>query len=149
MNISLNKENYSIDNVYFYDPIKNSVIENSNFIRIIYSNSSVSINGIFIKIEFDFINKTNDFTKQKFIINPYDNQIIINYIKTIEYDIIEKINIKNKKKIYKIYEQLMSGYIKNIDNNNYTNNFILKISGLWESEKEYGLTFKFIDFNHQ
>ena len=149
MNISLNKENYSIDNVYFYDPIKNSVIENSNFIRIIYSNSSISINGIFIKIEFDFINKTNDFTKQKFIINPYDNQIIINYIKTIEYDIIEKINIKNKKKIYKIYEQLMSGYIKNIDNNNYTNNFILKISGLWESEKEYGLTFKFIDFNHQ
>lgn len=149
MNISLNKENYSIDNVYFYDPIKNSVIENSNFIRIIYSNSSVSINGIFIKIEFDFINKTNDFTKQKIIINPYDNQKIINYIKTIEYDIIEKINIKNKKKIYKIYEQLMSGYIKNIDNNNYTNNFILKISGLWESEKEYGLTFKFIDFNHQ
>ena len=149
MNISLNKENYSIDNVYFYDPIKNSVIENSNFIRIIYSNSSVSINGIFIKIEFDFINKTNDFTKQKIIINPYDNQKIINYIKTIEYDIIEKINIKNKKNIYKIYEQLMSGYIKNIDNNNYTNNFILKISGLWESEKEYGLTFKFIDFNHQ
>ena len=149
MNISLNKENYSIDNVYFYDPIKNSVIENSNFIRIIYSNSSVSINGIFIKIEFDFINKTNDFTKQKIIINPYDNQKIINYIKTIEYDIIEKINIKNKKKIYKIYEQLMSGYIKNIDNNNYSNNFILKISGLWESEKEYGLTFKFIDFNHQ
>ena len=144
MNISLNKENYSIDNVYFYDPIKNSVIENSNFIRIIYSNSSVSINGIFIKIEFDFINKTNDFTKQKIIINPYDNQKIINYIKNIEFDIIEKINIKNKKKIYKIYEQLMSGYIKNIDNNNYTNNFILKISGLWESETSYGIVFKFI-----
>ena len=97
MNISLNKEDFSIDNVYFYEPIKNSIID---------------------------------------------------YIKSIEIEILEKINIERKKKIYKINEQLMTGYIKHLIDNKYANCFILKISGIWESENEYGLTFKFIEINH-
>jgi|688.fasta_scaffold490760_1 hypothetical protein len=148
MNISLNKEDFSIDNVYFYEPIKNSIIENSSFIRVIYSNELMAINGIYIKIDFDNVTKTNDFSKQKITININDNLKIINYIKSIEIEILEKINIERKKKIYKINEQLMTGYIKHLIDNKYANCFILKISGIWESENEYGLTFKFIEINH-
>jgi hypothetical protein len=147
MNISLNKEDFSIDNVYFYEPIKNSIIENSSFIRVIYSNELMAINGIYIKIDFDNVTKTNDFSKQKITININDNLKIINYIKSIEIEILEKINIERKKKIYKINEQLMTGYIKHLIDNKYANCFILKISGIWESENEYGLTFKFIEIN--
>ena len=149
MNISLNKEDFSIDNVYFYEPIKNSIIENSSFIRLIYSNELMAINGIYIKIDFDNVTKTNDFSKQKITININDNAKIINYIKCIEYEILEKINIQQKRKIYKINEQLMTGYIKHLIDNKYANSFILKISGIWESENDYGLTFKFIEINHQ
>ena len=148
MNISLNKEDFSIDNVYFYEPIKNSIIENSSFIRVIYSNELMAINGIYIKIDFDNVTKINDFSKQKITININDNLKIINYIKSIETKILEKINIECKKKIYKINEQLMTGYIKHLIDNKYANCFILKISGIWESENEYGLTFKFIEINH-
>ena len=148
MNISLNKEDFSIDNVYFYEPIKNSIIENSSFIRLIYSNELMAINGIYIKIDFDNVTKTNDFSKQKITININDNSKIINYIKSIESEILQKINIKRKRKIYKINEQLMTGYIKHLIDNKYANCFILKISGIWESENEYGLTFKFIEINH-
>ena len=148
MNISLNKEDFSIDNVYFYEPIKNSIIENSSFIRVIYSNELMAINGIYIKIDFDNVTKTNDFSKQKITININDNLKIINYIKSIEIEILEKINIERKKKIYKIKDQLMTGYIKHLIDNKYANCFILKISGIWESENEYGLTFKFIEINH-
>jgi intein/homing endonuclease len=148
MNISLNKEDFSIDNVYFYEPIKNSIIENSSFIRVIYSNELMAINGIYIKIDFDNVTKINDFSKQKITININDNLKIINYIKSIEIEILEKINIERKKKIYKINEQLMTGYIKHLIDNKYANCFILKISGIWESENEYGLTFKFIEINH-
>ena len=148
MNISLNKEDFSIDNVYFYEPIKNSIIENSSFIRVIYSNELMAINGIYIKIDFDNLTKINDFSKQKITININDNLKIINYIKSIEIEILEKINIERKKKIYKINEQLMTGYIKHLIDNKYANCFILKISGIWESENEYGLTFKFIEINH-
>ena len=144
MNISLNKEDFSIDNVYFYEPIKNSIIENSSFIRLIYSNELMAINGIYIKIDFDNVTKTNDFSKQKITININDNAKIINYIKSIESEILQKINIQRKRKIYKINEQLMTGYIKQLIDNKYANSFILKISGIWESENEYGLTFKFI-----
>ena len=42
----------------------------------------------------------------------------------------------------------MTGYIKHIIDNKCANSFILKISGIWESENEYGLTFKFIEINH-
>ena len=149
MNISLNKEDFSIDNVYFNEPIRNSIIENSSFIRVIYSNELMAINGIYIKIDFDNVTKTNDFSKQKINININDNLKIINYIKSIETKILEKINIECKKKIYKINEQLMTGYIKCIIDNKYENSFILKISGIWESENDYGLTFKFIEINHQ
>ena len=149
MNISLNKEDFSIDNVYFYEPIKNSIIENSSFIRLIYYNELMVINGIYIKIDFDNVTKTNDFSKQKITININDNAKIINYIKSIESEILQKINIQRKRKIYKINEQLMTGYIKHLIDNKYANSFILKISGIWESENDYGLTFKFIEINHQ
>jgi len=148
MNLALNKEDFSINHVYFSDPIKNSIIENSNFVRIIYSNSLMSINGIYIKIDFESIYKLNDFTKQKINFNVSDNQKIINYLKLVEVDILEKFNIKTKHKVYKLNEQMMSGYIKHAIDNKYTNHFILKISGIWESEKEYGLTFKFVEINH-
>ena len=39
MNITENINNYSINNIFYLDPIKNTVLENSNFIRILYSNN--------------------------------------------------------------------------------------------------------------
>ena len=48
-----------------------------------------------------------------------------------------------------LYETLNSGVIKifpNIDKdiNNSNSSFILKISGIWEDDKEYGLTYKIL-----
>ena len=63
--------------------------------------------------------------------------------------------IKNKKPFTKLKDQINQGYLKNtnciyVENkndiiNNMEENFILKISGIWESELEYGLTYKIID----
>ena len=49
-----------------------------------------------------------------------------------------------------LQEQLQNGFIKlyGDDNIKYGHqkkiNFLLKISGIWENEKEYGITYKFI-----
>ena len=49
----------------------------------------------------------------------------------------------------RIHEQLQNGYIKlyaaeSLKYGNYSSiNFLLKISGIWESENEYGITFRF------
>ena len=48
MNIIKNIEQYNEDNVYFLEPIKNNIMNNGNFIRIIYSTSLFVLNGIYI-----------------------------------------------------------------------------------------------------
>ena len=48
--------------------------------------------------------------------------------------------------LYKIYEQIGNGNIKIFADNieHISNQFLLKIAGIWETEYNYGLTYKFI-----
>jgi len=62
---------------------------------------------------------------------------------------LKKVNIRNKVPQYKLNEQLRYGQLKifydSTNANANTNNaFLLKISGIWETDMHYGLTFKFI-----
>jgi hypothetical protein len=82
-----------------------------------------------------------------FQLNLY-NKEIIDKIKLIEYNLLKKYKhlCNNKIPQYKICEQLRIGYIKifnNVNSKQNCHNFLLKISGLWETSNEYGITFKF------
>jgi hypothetical protein len=64
---------------------------------------------------------------------------------------LKKINIKNKFAQNKIYDQLKNGNIKifsDVNPKTYMNTFLLKISGIWETETQYGVTYKFSKINH-
>ena len=50
MNVVTTIDNYHINNVFFSDPIKNTVINDSDFVRIIYSNDEVVLNGIYLYV---------------------------------------------------------------------------------------------------
>ena len=50
MNIIQTIDQYNIKNVFYSDPIKNNIMSDSNFIRIIYSTSVVSLNGLTLLI---------------------------------------------------------------------------------------------------
>ena len=147
MNISEDIDTFNINYVFFLEAIKNTVIDNSSFIRIIYSNNIFTLNGIFIKFKFNnvYLDYTNH--RNKYCFNIDTNINSINYIKDLERCLLNKINIPNKIPSNKIYDQLRSGFIKicGEQRNFIINNFILKISGIWESEYEFGLTYKFID----
>jgi hypothetical protein len=150
MNITEHIKEYSINNIFFLEPIKNTVIDNSYFIRILYSNAIFTLNGLYLNVTFNNVSLLNNNNKVKYNIKVANNVEIINFIKQLEWDLLDKIKLE-KRKIYKITEQLQSGVIK-IINNNYNsvtaldyNNYVLKISGLWETPTEYGLTYKFIN----
>jgi hypothetical protein len=150
MNITEHIKDYSINNIFFLEPIKNTVIDNSYFIRILYSNAIFTLNGLYLNVTFNNVSLLNNNNKVKYNIKVANNVEIINFIKQLECDLLDKIKLE-KRKIYKITEQLQSGVIK-IINNNYNsvtaldyNNYVLKISGLWETPTEYGLTYKFIN----
>jgi len=146
MNLVKTIDQYENKNVYFCDPIKNNIMTEGNFIRILYSTSSVLLNGIYLFVTI------NEFTCEKyynkyrctFNVNAHKDQV--SRLKEIEEQILQKINIRTKLPQMKIYEQLKNGNVKvfNEVSNKSSSSFILKISGVWETQFNYGLTYKFI-----
>ena len=150
-----NINNCKLHNIYFLEQVKNNIIKNGHFIKLIYSSSNFIMNGLFLYLELDGIYKYEN-NKVYFDINK--NISTLNIIKTIELYILNTINntnsdnnIKiNKSPQYKIFEQLKNGYIFYFFNKNDFINysakktqFILKISGIWITENNYGLSYKF------
>jgi len=148
MNLAINIDDYNENNVFFHEAIKNTVIDNSNFIRCIYSNELFTLNGIYIKFNLHISHIDKYFNKYKCNYEKESNQYVLGVLEHIETSILHRKNIQNKRMIYKIREQINLNNIKlfteNVDNLIY-GRFILKISGIWENETEYGITFKFMD----
>lgn len=146
MNIVKTIEQYNEDGVYFCDPIKNNIMTEGNFIRILYSTPIFILNGVYLSISINQLTIEKYFNKYKCSFDVHSHSTIIDKIRTIEEGILRKINIKNKIPQCKIFEQVRNGNIKifsdNIEKNN--NTFLLKIAGIWETECNYGLTYKFI-----
>ena len=72
---------------------------------------------------------------------------------SIEKSILTRVDIKNKRPITQISDLLNQKHIKLFSSNHLRDNYenfrvVLKISGIWETEDTYGLTFKFIDLTN-
>ena len=149
MNIVKKIDQYDERYVFFCEPIKNNVMNEGNFIRILYSNNCFTLNGIYLLITLNDITCDKYYTKYKCNFNPAVHKELINKLKMIEENLINKYNFVDKIPQYKIFEQLVNGNIKisnDIGTKSYCN-LILKISGIWETQDRYGLTFKFIKIN--
>jgi hypothetical protein len=144
MNLVKSINQYNEDNIYFCEPIKNNVMNEGKFIRILYSTHNLVLNGIYLLVHINDITCDKYYNKYKCNFNTLHNKDIIDNIKTIEENILRKIEIKKIPQL-KIYELLRNGNIKlfNEVNKSFCS-FILKISGIWETQFNYGLTYKFI-----
>ena len=150
MNIVNRIDQYNINNVFFCEAIKNNIMNDGKFVRIIYSTNSVTINGVYLLITLNDITCEKYYTKYKCIFNPAKHTELINIIKEIESELLKKYEIYNKIPQYKIYEQMQNGNLKifkDTGNNSYSS-FILKISGIWETTTDYGLTYKFMTISN-
>ena len=151
MFIALNTAQFNKNNTIISERTRNNVIDDSYFYRFYYSDDYFNTNGIFIKFNIKDIKVEKYYNKLKCIFknNKYNNNIIKNII-NIEDQILEKFyRISNSPKTFRISEQLSNSYIKLYSEGfqNYTTydniNFLLKISGLWVSNSQYGITFRF------
>jgi hypothetical protein len=163
-------EQYKNEYIYLCNSIKNNIINNGNFMRILYSTPELTLNGIFISFQLIDVNIIKYYNKYKCIFNYQLNKNVIDKLKQLEINLLNKINTD---KIFqlKLLDELNCGFIKlyvtnsntssinsnqnvNIINDNNNNNniisdnnitsFLLKISGIWETDKYVGLTYKFI-----
>jgi hypothetical protein len=128
MNICIPYNIINHKNIYFHDPIKNTVINNSHFIRILYSNKYIISSGLHILYSY------NEFCDELY------NNFIYNNNK-LEKSILNLYN-SNIKHFYKLEELLNLYYYKLKENKK--NKFILKISGIWENNYGIGITSKII-----
>lgn len=145
MNIVITIDQYNENNLFFSEPIKNNVINDGNFIRIIYSSKNVILNGVYLLLTLNDITCEKYYNKYKCSFDVLLNKDIIYKIKIIEETILKKIEIIDKMPQFKIYEQLKNGNIKIFsDIKGEDTKFVLKISGIWETQYNYGLTYKFI-----
>ena len=148
MNVVLDIDDFKLENVFFQDSVKNTVMDNSNFIRTLYSTNLFTLNGIFLKTNINTSYVEKYFNKYKCIFDKELNRTVIDKMLLIEKNILQKVEIKDKNAAYRIEDQLSGGNIKLFTDNlekSLENQYIFKISGIWETETDYGVTYKFMN----
>lgn len=127
-------DNILYHNIFISESTKNNT---NNFIKIFYSNSIFFLNSIYIKLKINNLRVSNN----KII---FDNIYNIEKIKNLESFILNNVNI-NKEPILKLTNIFDNNILKYGDEIHTYN--ILKISGIWETNENYGITFKIIEYD--
>jgi len=120
MILTINITELESDNIFLLPPIKNKLETFNEFIKIIYSTDIISINVLHVLVNLN--NKTD----------------VIEHIIALEEVILKKYSGSNKQPVLNM--------VKNV--NKYVNtiydSFIIRISGIWINDKEYGITSKIL-----
>lgn len=112
MNIAKKLDQYNENYIYFCEPIKNNIMNEGTFIRILYSSPLFVLNGVYLLFNLNDVIIEKYYNKYKCVFNINNHKEIIENIKIIEDSILKKSNIKNKIVQHKIFEQLINGNIK-------------------------------------
>jgi len=152
MYIGLDLGSIDLGNIIITDAMHNTVIENSNFMRVMYSEDDVAFNGLYINCDFSDSTIERYFQKYKCVFNQLSNKALVDRMARFESDILAAAAIPNKRRRHGLAAQLSSGFVKIFTDGERTPEdatMILKISGVWEAEEEYGITYKFLISNRQ
>jgi hypothetical protein len=147
MNVVKKIDQYNDRYVYFCDSIKNNIMNEGNFIRILYSTNQFSLNGIYLTFQLNDVVIEKYYNKYKCSFQIYSHKDLFESINKIEDNLLKKVSLKHKIPQYKITEQLRNGNIKIFSDNppkENSNQYMLKISGIWETDLYYGVTYKFL-----
>ncbi len=139
----------NIKQVTFCDPIKNNIVNNGTFSRITYSTSEVACNGLHVKTKLLFTENEKHFDKYKCHFTPKPENAAIGKIEEsilAEYCAGFQGGVLRKTPVHKLKEQFTAGNVKLMVDCPPVGNteVIVKISGVWETETNYGLTYKLI-----
>ena len=150
MNLAINLDQYKDQYVYFCEPTRNNIMNDGSFIRILYSTKHVMLNGIYLHVTINDFVCDKYYDKYRCMFNVGAHMGLIQQVRQFEDNLLIKVGIQNKVPQHKFYEQLLNGNIKIFNNieKKTTCSFILKISGIWETQYNYGITYKFIEINH-
>lgn len=171
MNLSMDVHNFSMVNVHFLDTKRNMIMD-GNFTKVIYSNQYFVMNSIYLYFPIEWATITKGFETNKCFVrfNPYSakNLGIIQDIAKIEMRILDYFKAyfdTSLKSNHLLSKQMYSGNMKIfqeygttscsegiaplndapiLPNSHDQKAFVIKISGVWESYDEIGITYKLL-----
>lgn len=144
MNVVCKVSNFHESNLFFSEKKKNMVM-NGTFTKVLYSMSYISIMGMYF--EFRIYGKI---LNNKYYFNAYENMEIILKFANIEKQILQnyqKLHSKGDKRcVFILNNQLLQGNLKVYTKKDIKDKkYILKVSGIWETVDEIGITYKLLE----
>jgi hypothetical protein len=148
MFLLLHPTDFLIQNIYFLEKKPNMIMDGF-FTKIIFTNSFMTMNGIYLKLTIQkLFFKTPSYFLQ-FDVNSHKE--IITRISNIEKQILLYYSMFygiQKTPVYHLRTQLQQGsikYYRSLYNDDKNTEYYLKISGVWENQNEIGITFKLLE----
>jgi len=138
MNLCLDIDNIDIKEVAFYKPIQNKIAHYKNFYKILYNIEMFTLNTLIVQVDVRDLQviKENNIYKVSFIIDP----VFLEKLKLFETKLLDNFNHITNKKIMYSFNKFINKLIYNTTNP--TTNIVLRISGIWESDTQIGITNK-------
>ena len=155
MSVVFNFNDYDENHLYFVECVKNNVKTNSWFSRITYSNTFIALKNIYFVFTLKDVCYKDQYLKTIIYFDESKNNL--NELYEIEKNIITRFinyrQIYSNDTIYPSYcikQQFKLNYIKVFKKSAITNmnsestEIFIKISGIWQTDNNVGITFKFI-----
>ena len=132
----------SLGGIIYHPPVPNTVMENSKFIRLGYSNPDFTLNGMHIVIS--GVAPSRDYARGKpqcaFVYEQNKNWL--DALIRLERTILARID--DRKQSFRLRDQIVGGHVKLSNSSVGFTSMILKISGIWVTSTSCGITYKFV-----
>jgi hypothetical protein len=137
MNIWLDIDQINIKDISFYKPIQNKIANYKHFYKVLYNIEMFTLNTLIIKVDVkDLQIVKENLYRVQFVVDP----LFLDKLKLFEMGILDHFNhITNKKIIYS-FNKFTNKLVYNTTNSSI--NIALRISGIWESDAQIGITYK-------
>jgi hypothetical protein len=152
MNFAIDLNNFGLENLSFLDSKKNIIME-GHFTKLNFLTEWFTMNGLYFNFPIEIKNiSLGEKNIVKFDAYTKQNISIIQYFSTIEQKLLYFYSIIKGKSLQKnnlLTKQLYSGHMKvileKVSLYSGSTKLILKISGIWETDNEIGITYKLFE----
>ena len=152
MNFAIDLNNFGLENLSFLDSKKNIIME-GHFTKLNFLTEWFTMNGLYFNFPIEIKNiSLGEKNIVKFDAYTKQNISIIQYFSTIEQKLLYFYSIIKGKSLQKnnlLTKQLYSGHMKvileKVSLYSGSKKLILKISGIWETDNEIGITYKLFE----
>lgn len=137
MNIVIQLDQYNKNYLHLCTKTQNHLLKSGFFHHLLYITPLLTFRGLYIEVPLQI----KEIRGSKCFIQ-YDTTLLCQ-LNQIENDLLQLLKVDGKEPEYLLYKQLLFGYIRTIPIYQ-SKSIILRISGIWEADHSYGITFKFL-----